>query len=427
MHSGTAWLRPGPVLLLAAAAVSAGGAVAEAQQPLAIPKGAPLHVTTTRSVPLRMGERVEGVLTEPVWVYDREVLARGALVEGVVTDLAPAEPGVRTRARLNGDLTPEHLPVVTFDRVRSGQTVLSLRSTAEQRQTTLVRFVAQPKNTARRRLTSMVSDRVSSVKETVFGPDKGQRALRFFYSQLPYHPQRIWKGTQFVADLDAPVMVARGPRPIAHVQDVALTSGLPPDAIVKARLITALDSQSARHGDPVVALLTQPLFDEHQNLLLPEGTELDGEVLRAKAARSFARNGQLQFTFRGIRPPGQQAEKMRGTVTGAEGSKNENLSVDGEGDVKAQPDKNRFVAPLLLGLLAAHGQDDDGGAGTQVVAANGFGLVARVVALTAASPAVATGFGAYGFAKSVYFRFIARGHTVTFPKDTQLEVQLSSR
>jgi hypothetical protein len=53
--------------------------------------------------------------------------------------------------------------------------------------------------------------------------------------------------------------------------------------------------------------------------------------------------------------------------------------------------------------------------------------VARVVTLIIADRNVATGFGAYALAKSIYFRFLIRGHEVNFPTDTQVEVTLSSR
>jgi len=100
--------------------------------------------------------------------------------------------------------------------------------------------------------------------------------------------------------------------------------------------------------------------------------------------------------------------------------------------VASHPDKNRFVAPLLLGALAVVGHDrdsdgDNNGLARNTVASNGFGLVARILALTVNDRNVATGFAAYATAKSVYFRFIARGHAVTFPRDTLIQVQLAAR
>lgn len=53
--------------------------------------------------------------------------------------------------------------------------------------------------------------------------------------------------------------------------------------------------------------------------------------------------------------------------------------------------------------------------------------MARIVSLTVNDRNVSVGFGVYGLAKSVYFRFVAKGHAVVFPKDTPVEVQLSGR
>jgi len=140
---------------------------------------------------------------------------------------------------------------------------------------------------------------------------------------------------------------------------------------------------------------------------LPEGTDLSGVVLQAKPSKSFGRNGQLRFVFSGVQRSGENIEQVHGTLTGATGSVSQNITIDQEGGMKSNPDKNRFVAPLVI--------------------ATGFGIVARIVALPANDRNVATGFGVYAFAKSIYFRFLTRGHAVVFPKDTLVEVDLSTR
>ena len=40
-------------------------------------------------------------------------------------------------------------------------------------------------------------------------PDKGDRALQFLYGQLPYHPERIEKGTMWTVELTQPLTVAK--------------------------------------------------------------------------------------------------------------------------------------------------------------------------------------------------------------------------
>ncbi|MEO7030688.1 MAG: hypothetical protein ABI147_14930 [Acidobacteriaceae bacterium] len=205
---------------------------------------------------------------------------------------------------------------------------------------------------------------------------------------------------------------------------------------VVARLSETLGSIGAKKNDEVTAIVTEPVFDAEHKLLLAEGAELEGVVTQSKAARSFGRNGKLRFAFRGVKSSGQEEQKAYGTVTTAEGEAGQNISVDKEGNVKANPDKNRFVAPLLLAAAALAGHDDGdhhglgnggGNLGGMTVASNGFGLVARVLAFTVKSPNLALGFGAYGFGKSVYFRFLTPGNQVSFPKDTEIEVQLSVR
>ena len=414
-----------------AAAVSA--AACHAQQ-AALAAGVPLHITVTRTASMKVGAPVEGVITEPVYVYDKLAVPVGTVVLGSVSALEAVHGEERTKALLNGDLTPLRQPVVSFTSMQLGGATVPLNSEGRVRQTETVRFAARKHTSLRGQGEALVRDRVHSTKEALFAPGKMDRAKHLLYNQLPYHPQRLWQGEQIIADLREPAEVeaaqAEGPAMhlgIAHFENAAFTPGMPPNVVVHARLVSALDSDTAKRGDKAIAILTRPVFDARQHLLFPEGTELEGEVLRAKSSRSFGRNGTLRFTFQGITQAGQAEQKVHGIVTGAEGSQKQNLSVDAEGNVKAQPEKGRFLAPLLLLVTAAAGHDDDGGLGQQTVASNGFGLLARGITLGVGSTNVATGFGVYAFTKSIYFRFITRGHAVTFPKDTEVEVQLAQR
>jgi hypothetical protein len=199
---------------------------------------------------------------------------------------------------------------------------------------------------------------------------------------------------------------------------------------VTARLVDGVSSDLAKRGDIVTASVTQPVFNAQHELVLAEGTRLEGTVQQSQASRSFGRNGQLRFVFRSVQRTHEEQAQVHGTLTAAEGNSAQNITVDHEGGVKSHPDKNRFVAPLVLGVLAATGHDrdkDGNGFGRTTVSSNGFGLVARVIALTLNDRNVATAFGAYAFGKSIYFRFLTRGHAVTFPKDTLVQVQLAAR
>jgi hypothetical protein len=398
-------------------------------QKITIPSDLPLHVRVTHTAKLSFGAPVEGVLTEPVYVYDRIVLPKDSPIYGVVQGFAPVDHKLRTQAILDGDLTPLHDPVVNFNKIHLQDFDVSINSHATVRNTQLVRFTtSSTRPSLFQKSKQMVQERVHSTRDELFAPGKKDRALKLFYSQLPYHPQRIWEGTQFIANLTDVAVVPVSAQPRASVVPASFQT--PSSIDVSARLGKNLSSDSAQKGDAVTAIVTKPVFTPQHQLLLPEGTKLSGTVLGVQPSRSFGRNGQLRFVFSGVQQEGEDMQHVHGTLIGAAGNASQNITVDQEGGVRSNPDKNRFVAPLLLGALAVagHERDSDGdGLGRQTVAANGFGLVARVAVLTANDRNMATGFGAYSFAKSMYFRFLTRGHAVDFPKDTLVEVELSTR
>ncbi|MEO8724803.1 MAG: hypothetical protein ABI383_01655, partial [Acidobacteriaceae bacterium] len=189
-----------------------------------------------------------------------------------------------------------------------------------------------------------------------------------------------------------------------------------------------VSSATGKPGGAVAAELTHPLFDPTNGyLLLPQGTLLEGKIMRAKPARRLARNGQLRFIFTSVELPGELVRTMHGQLTAAEGDPNAHLKLDSEGAAQAQSPKNKYLAPLTVALLATAAQHDDEGGGPQSFLAGGFGLIGRVVVLAARSTPVSSGFAYYGLSRSVYSRLIARGHDVIFPKNTRLEIQVGER
>lgn len=395
-----------------------------------LPAGVPLHLRIARTAHMSVDAPVTATLTEPVYSVDRLVLPTGCTVSGHVDRLVAADRNLRLQAHLDGDVTPLHDPVVLFDKISTpGSATVSYHITAHARirDAAFIRFAAKGENTS---LIHQAIDagraQVTQAWDAVFAPGKEDRALRLLYSQLPYHPQRIWRGTGMIAELDSPaeLLVAAAP-PTPRTLQTSL------DRVrVDARLATDVTSATAQRGETVEAIVTRPVLDSDHRLIVPEGAKLDGMVAQVRPARKFGRNGQLRLAFRGIEASVPVPENVQGTVVGAEGDKSANISVDREGNVQAHPDQNRFAAPLLLALTAASGHDEDrDGSGIQntTVASNGFGLVARVIALTVNDRNTAVGFGAYAFAKSIYFRWLQRGHDVTFPRDTLVEVELTER
>jgi hypothetical protein len=391
-----------------------------------IPAGDCLRVGVTKRARLQLGATVEGVLLSPVYVETQLVLPPGSIISGTIFEAPPASKSVRIWAKLDADFTPLREAVVNFNMITlaSGE-VIYLNTSAHMRNASMIRFAQPAKQTWGRKLTSLIRDEIRDARQQVTKPGKTDRLLRLLFSQMPYHPQRVWQDSFFDADLIRPasVVIRSSPAPIVAPLDRIQIEA----PVIKARLSENLTSKTAKAGDPVEAIVTEPVWDTQHRLILPEGSSLEGAVLRARPARSFGRNGSLRFAFHSVRDRTTPTQQLQGIVTGVEGQSNANLEVDSEGGVRARPDHNRFVAPLLLAVLAAGGHDADGGALQQGFASNGLGVIARLIGFTANNRYLATGFGVYGLAKSVVRRFLVKGHEVEFSRDTAIEAQLSVR
>ena len=415
----------------------------------AILAGTPLWIKLDHSAPVRTGALISGHLTENVYSVDHLLLPAGSRVTGHIAATPPVDHATRRTALLNGDFTPLKQPEMSFDSVilPDGRNV-PISANATQRDETLIAMQAatlkKPSRVAA--LRANLQARVQGAREIITGPHKGERIQRFAYGQLPWHPQKAWSDTGYVADLTSPTMVpplfaisdgasaaarhaSDAPSPVADLTAAQLKTMLP-QMHLEARMTEDVSSATAKQGDPVVAILTRPVFtpkeaatDAQPRLIFPEGTRLTGAVIRSKAARSWGRNGALRFTFHSIDVPAGTVE-VQGQVAAIDGTKGQNLTVDSEGGTKANPDKNRFLGPLTLALMANGAADTDHVAAHSAVAGNGFGLVARLAVIAIATPGATLGLAIYDFSKSIYGHFIARGHDVAFQQDTRLIIDV---
>lgn len=432
--------------LALSAQLGAQNAVKDDHRVRALPIGTLLRVQLDRTAKMNPGTAVTGRLLDAVYLSDREVLPAGAFVTGHVASSKAVPARDRVWQLLDGDITPTRMPQVVFDTVElPGGSLLTMRAPASERTASLVHMHSTPKR-GKLALVSMAKEqaheRIRRAHDTYIAPGKKDRLEKFMFDQLPYHPQRIWRATQFDAELSQPMELAppengASPSACAQVPEVQL-----PATTLHARLLSAISPKTARAGDPVDAVLARPVFAEDSatgksQLLLPEGAHLRGTVLRAKAARMFARPGVLRFALKQVSVAPEQTcaveQRTRelaifGQLSAAESTPGENVTINSEGEAQAGPSPNRLLAPLTLAVLLARTQGDDGSnAGTGAISGGGFGLVGRVVSLAARNANVTAGFAYYALGKSVIRRFILRGHEVEFPRNTRFDIEVSPR
>jgi hypothetical protein len=430
---------------------------------LGVPPGAPLRVYLTRRLPKRLGAPVSAKVMEPVFAFDREVVPAGTLAQGAVSRVRPVGRWLRARAILNGDFTPLRTAEVEFTsltlpdgRILATHTVQTpaMNSIYTEPPKHPKRHKSQPQNqnggilgtvkqAAKDQAYGAINARTRGISDIVRAPNKKEKLVDMFWSKLPYHPQYYRRGTRFDAPLRDSLQFG-----IATIKpgDIAESGTQPrPDSVVRVRLLTALDSASAKPGEPVQAVVAAPLFSPEHKLVLPEGTQLTGIVVMARKARSFHRAGQLRFNFQKVDLPPELASlrplaplKTQASVAAAEGNGTVPIKVDAEGGVQAKESKTRFLAPVISLVLASRAADNDAGhqhasgpsgdpniSGRTLGGGLGFGLLGS--ALSQSSRYVGMAFGYYGLAWSVYSAVVARGGEVQFDKNAMMDIKFGAR
>lgn len=417
---------------------------------LTVPKGTPLQVALdTEARVKKAGEAIHGRVVQPIYAFDHIVIPVGSEVNGEITKIIPLTGGKRTMAALDADFTPvrkievqfhelvladgRHMPLDTIVTPGSGQ-VIQFVSAAEAKEKKTVKDQATERTRQAKQQARQEWDNAMKQLKT---PGRVQRVKRYVEAQLPLHRQFIQAGTLYFAELEKPLDF--GTEVMTPQMAEAFAGPLPPGSVVHAWLETPLTSATAHKGDLVEALLSQPLLDSNQHLVLPQGSRIKGTVRQVQAARRMKKNGQLRIEFKELVPPDGVEQKVEATLEGVQAGKNANVKLDSEGGAEATTPKTRYLATgVSLALAAASMRTDTdvdhgvatngGGTGARVAGgANAFKLVGMALGLAVRSRALGYTMGAYGAGMSVYSHFIARGTEVVFPKNTAMEIGLGTR
>ncbi len=400
--------------------------------PVEIPAATPLQVQLSEHVPMKKGEPLQCRLIYPVYADNKLVLPAGTLVRGSVIALR-SDSGQRIRARLWGDFTPFHIPVVHFDQLVLPDGTTKQIETGDATDGAPVLHLSPPRSQGSRSFISqqiaMMKQRAKDTAAIVTAPGREDRLVQFLYKQLPWHPERIESQTAWTVSLAKPLSLQPYTPPSTADSKPPVPSvkrGTASDESsawqIHAYLDQTISSANEKPGNTFQAVVAEPVFNPDHTLAVPEGSLLVGTITRAKPAKSFGRAGNLRFDFRELRLPGAQPQKVMGTLSGADSAKAQRLQIDQEGGVQPQS-QNRVIVPLVLSLLASRALDDDGNAaGNAAVSSNGFGLVGRIIGIVGGSRNLAAGIGFYGAGLSFSERWLVHGHNVAFTKNTRIEV-----
>ena len=400
---------------------------------ITIPLGTPLPVKIGDHLPMKAGEPVRAELIYPVYVGDQLVLPAKTVITGTVVSLSP-DHSRRIHARLRGDFTPFHIPVVQFDRILlpDGTSVPLTTGTATDG-APIYRLVAPPPrkgNLVSRQFAALgqgVKDRLSFFT----APNPGDRFAQVLWNQLPYHPERIAKDTSWTVETAAPVSLpGTAALVVAPLSQPPRGASTEPAAtwILQAYLSDSVSSSTSKNGQTIHATVAQPVLNPDGSVAVPVGAVMTGSITEAIPARSFSRAGTLRFSFRELKLPGEQPVAVQAALTGADSATGGDLTMNSEGEVKPKP-QDKIVVPFIL-LALARGPLRRGGhhqIGRDAVASNSIGFIGFVVGTAAQQPFLAAGIGYYGAAVSIYERIFRRGKEVAFARDTRIVIQTTPR
>lgn len=416
---------------------------------MSVPSGTPIKVALDSEVRIRaVGQPIHGKTTEPVYAFDKLLIPAGTVVNGKVSAIDAVPKKVRTLEAMDANFSPVRGVHVQFDElVMADGRRVPMQTVASPAPNGVLRFVpANEKAASTNKVQAAASKKVSATREELrrqwaalqkqlHEPGKMHKLKRLAVAQLPVHPQYIEVGTSFDADLQQPLDFGS-----ESVKPEALaTIGAPPPSgsVVHARLVTPLSSSTSRKGDAVEALITEPLVAS-DHLILPEGSFIRGSVMQVQSARRMGRNGQLRILFREVAPPNGIAQKVETSLEGVAVAKDQHLKLDAEGGAQVTTPRTRYLTTGIQVMLAAtsaapdgdhdlHGSGGGDLSGSAANGASGFRFVGMIVGALARSRVIATSFGAYGAASSIYYHFLARGRDVVYPKDMAMVIGVGSR
>lgn len=417
--------------------------------PMTVGIGIPIKIALDSDVRVHsVGQRIHGKTAEPLYVFDKLLVPLGTQINGTISAIDSIPTKTRVLAASDGNFSPLRRVYVQFDElVVSNGAHLKLQTATSPAPDGVLQFVSANERTGKkskveRAASKQVNDTRQQIRQQwrdlqkqIHAPGKMRKLERIALAQLPLRPQYIDAGTTFNAELLQPLDF--GTESVRRESLAAVGSPPPDGSMVRARLMTPLNSATAKTGDTVEAMITQPL-SVSDRLILPEGSLIKGSVLQAQPARRFGHNGQLRILFHQVVPPDGVAQKVETNLEGVAVAKGEHLKLDAEGGAEVTTPRTRYLTTSIAVALAARqaAPDRDAGQGNPSVGeaggsaangASGFHLVGMVVSLAAGSRVVSAGFGSYGAAMSIYHHFLARGREVVYPKNMAMVIGLGTR
>ena len=368
-----------------------------------IPTGTILRVDSPdriKPASLRAGDQLRGVLPHPLFSGECEVLPEGTLVRLQVAGVIRVKGRTESsRSWTAGSLKPFNFlfphrqyqvslgssEIVMSDgaRVSFDPALLDVRALS----------VIMTQNTGR----------PSTAKPAGEAAESAEPAVSTF------GPARKWSGSTLILRLKSPATFPRQASGTGESNAAAERAHLK-EARVRLRLLQPLSASRNELGQTFLARVLNPLQLGNQ-LLVPEGSTVQGTIVQRKAPRRLRRAGQLRLAFGRVNLPEGGTVELAASVTALETLRDSRMTLDKEGTLRAgAATKKRAALDLGLAYVVGKAVDDvlEEGlkAGASAAATGTITSVARYV----------------GIAAGTAFFLAHQGRDVALPEYTELEI-----
>jgi hypothetical protein len=380
-----------------------GVAYCDSPPVVTVAPGKLLCIRLDKNANMKVGAGVSGTLAETVYVRDQIAIAIGTRFIGHVAAIMDGPTLEHIKSMMDGDFTPPHSALVQFDYV-----------VASDGRWLPIKTKAAPgiPNEAE---VDYTEDGEALTTEPKHDPQIKQQVVDTLVHKLPYHSQHVSKGDDFHAEILEPFQVVS--------QGTATPAK---DGLITLQLLTPLDTKTAMLNEPIQAVIAAPFYGPDGALLFPEGTKVAGHVTDATSAGMLQHAGHIRIHMDSAQLLDGSTVPLNGEVAGIESSRADHMKVSEEGELSTSRSKIAVLPPLAKTAGTAYGAEDPDAVKTGLSRAtrglSGFGVIGSGIAQ--AGPSTATGFGAYGAAKSIYWTFIGPGKNVILPIGTRLRLRL---
>jgi len=323
----------------------------------AVPAGAILRMEFSGPVNvahLKPGSELAGQLVRPVYVYDRALIPAGSQIHAIVDKVEKQEEAqkkgwmdrvdtVRSLGLNRHNFYDVSLRAATVKLPSGAEVPLDLRFIRGGEE---VRLQASEEGQMKVGGTTGtdLAQHAPGVSQAASIKHGKRRAQEFRHPVATLEVARV-------ARLELP---AQPEVPRATEQPVTIPQGTHAEFL----LLTELRASDSKPGDAFQARLLEPIFQPDGDLLVPEGSLLDGHISKLVQPRRMSRAASMYLVFDRLTEPGGESQKVAASLAGADVGKKAPVNMDPEGGLHGNGGTKSLAMRLVIGTVSEQVVDE---------------------------------------------------------------------